>query len=210
MKHFVIHYKKLLDRKKSIIEQFHKNKIKDYEFVQIDRDELDNQNTEIFHKEYSKPMIAVTLSHFYAYHKISENNNSALIFEDDVILSDNFTEKLDCYLKQLPNNFDMLFLGDGCNLHIPELLPDINIYEKQHHETSWGGMGASRCSDSYLISNKCAKSLVNYIRELSYKINTPIDWWLNNAIRDNNFNVYWAEPTIATQGSANGKFGSSY
>jgi GR25 family glycosyltransferase involved in LPS biosynthesis len=42
----------------------------------------------------------------------------AIIFEDDVILSDNFTNILNNYITQLPENYDMLFIGDGANLHI--------------------------------------------------------------------------------------------
>jgi hypothetical protein len=53
--------------------------------------------------------------------------------------------------------------------------------------------------------------LINYVIILkkSNKINLPIDWWLNVASRDNDFKVYWAEPTIVTQGSQNGLFKTS-
>jgi hypothetical protein len=106
----------------------------------------------------------------------------------------------------------MLFIGDGCNLHIEKnkLINDKNIYQKCLYPTNWGGDGAGRCADSYIISKKCAKKLCEYINNLSYKINLPIDWWLNVAARDNNFKVYWAEPTIVTQGSQNGLFSQSH
>jgi hypothetical protein len=48
--------------------------------------------------------------------------------------------------------------------------------------------------------------LCEYISNLKYKIDTNIDWWLNIAARDNKLNVYWAEPTIVTQGSEGGLF----
>jgi len=41
-------------------------------------------------------------------------------------------------------------------------------------------------------------------------IKLPIDWWLNVAARYNNFKVYWAEPTIVTQGTQNGTFKTSH
>jgi hypothetical protein len=105
----------------------------------------------------------------------------------------------------------MLFIGDGCKLHIPKerLVPDIFIYEKNVNPTRWGGQGCSRCSDSYLVSKKCAKQLCDYIANTTKKIGSPIDFWLNEAGRDNNFNVYWAEPTIVTQGSQNGLYATS-
>lgn len=106
----------------------------------------------------------------------------------------------------------MLFIGDGCNLHIQKdkLIPNINIYKKCLYPTNWGGDGAPRCTDSCLVNKKCAIKLCNYINNLPNKINLPSDWWLNVAARDNNLSVYWAEPTIVTQGTQNGLFKSSH
>jgi glycosyl transferase family 25 len=213
---FVVHYKKLIERKQYILEQFKRHNISDYEFIEIDRDELIEQNISMFKTNYSTSQIAIALSHFYAYKQISNNYEHGLIFEDDVILADNFTTIFNNYLKQLPNNYDMLFIGDGCNLHIDELITKKNIYKKEVYPKNWNGReinpyeGCTRCTDSYLISKTCAKQLCHYIDSLNYKINIPVDWWLNVASRDNMFKVYWAEPTIVTQGTQNGLFASSH
>ena len=198
--------------KKHILQQFEKHNITDYEFIEIDRDELDKQNIDMFQQNYSNSQIAILLSHFYAYKEVSEKYESALILEDDVLLSENFAVILNQYVNQLPEEYDMLFIGDGCNLHIEKykIIPNQFIYEKCLYPTNWGGGGATRCTDSYIVSKKCAKKLCEYITNLSYKINLPIDWWLNIASRDNNFKVYWAEPTIVTQGTQNGLFVTSY
>jgi hypothetical protein len=97
-------------------------------------------------------------------------------------------------MSYLPEDYDMLFIGDGCNLHIEKhkLISNKHIYEKCLYPTNWGGDGASRCSDSYIISKKCANKLCEYLKNLKNKINLPSDWWLNVAARDNNFKVYWA------------------
>lgn len=214
MKIFVLHYSKLVDRKKHILEQFNKQGITDYEFIEkYDREDLQDCDTLLFDKGIKKSVVSLTNKHFYAYNMIAENYEKALILEDDVILCDNFMEKLNNYITQLPENFDMLFIGNGCNLHIEKhkLIPNKNIYEKCLYPTRWGGDGASRCSDSYIISKKCATKLCEYINCLKYnkgKITLTTDWWLNVAARDNNFKVYWAEPTIVTQGSQNGTFKS--
>ena len=206
VKVFVIHYKKLIDRKTNILAQFKKNGITDFEFIEIDRDELHAQNTSMFEKDYSKSQIAIALSHFHAYEEIGEKYEHGLIFEDDAVLSPNFTNTMKYYITQLPNDYDMLFIGDGCNLHIEpsKLIPGKHIYKKSLHD------GATRCTDSYLISKKCAKQLHHYIKRLSYKIKIPIDWWLNKAASDNNFKVYWVEPTIVTQGTQNGTYKTSH
>jgi GR25 family glycosyltransferase involved in LPS biosynthesis len=141
---------------------------------------------------------------------VRENYEQALVFEDDVILSNGFMEKLGVYMKQLPTEYDMLFIGDGCNLHIPrnQLKPGQYIYEKCLHETSWGGNGAAKCTDSYIIHQRCAKKICDYIAATSStkKIDKPADWWLNETARDLVLRVYWGEPTIVTQGSQNGVF----
>ena len=112
----------------------------------------------------------------------------------------------------MPENWDMLFIGDGCKLHIEKhiVTPDINIYKKCLYPTNWGGNGATRCTDSYLVNKKCANQLCEYINTMSHKIDINIDWWLNDVSRHYNFNVYWAEPTIVTQGTQNGKYKSSH
>lgn len=213
MKIFVLHYSKLVDRKKHILEQFEREGIVDYEFIEkYDKEEITCEESNLFDVKKVKPsMVSLILKHILAYKMIAENYKYALILEDDVILSDNFIEKINNYMSQLPENFDMLFIGDGCNLHIEKdkLISNKNIYEKCLHPTKWGGDGASRCSDSYIISKKCAVKMCEYIDNLSYKINIPSDWWINVASRDNNFEVYWAEPTIVTQGTQNGLFKTS-
>jgi GR25 family glycosyltransferase involved in LPS biosynthesis len=212
MKIFVIHYKKLTERKQFMLSQFEKHNITDYEFIEIDRDEIHNHNISMFEQNYNKCQIAISLSHFHAYKEISDKYDNGLIFEDDAILSDNFTDTLNKYMNELPNDYDMLFIGDGCNLHIEKhnLIPNQYIYEKCLYPTSWGGDGAGRCTDSYIINKKCASKLCEYINNLEYKIKLPIDWWVNVAARDNIFKVYWSEPTIVTQGSQNGLFKTCY
>jgi len=166
----------------------------------------------MFQSGYNNSQIAISLSHFYAYKQISDKYYNGLIFEDDVILSENFTDILNKYITQLPEDYDMLFIGDGCNLHIEKhkLIPNKNIYEKCLYPTGWGGNGATRCTDSYIITKACASKLCEYINNLEDKIKLPIDWWLNVAARDNNFKVYWSEPTIVCQGTQYGRFQSSH
>ena len=208
IKIFVIHYKKLTDRKKSILTQFEKYNLTNYEFIEIDRDELDNHNTSLFDKKFGNELTAISLSHFYAYKKISEYYDSALIFEDDIILSNNFMIKLTKYMNDLPNDFDILCIGDGCDLHVNniEIVSNKNIYKRDLKQHNY----FIRCTDSYIVSKKCAKFLCEYIDNSAKNINKAIDCWLNNIAIENNFITYWAEPTIVTQGSQNGLFDRSW
>ena len=203
LKIFVIHYKKLTTRKNHIISQFKNHNITNYEFIEIDRDELHDRDTSMFDENWNKGQIAIALSHFHAYAQISSGFDNGLIFEDDVILCNNFTNIFNSYMKELPMDYDMLFIGNGCDFHIPrhETVPNQHIYHKRD--------GGTRCSDSYLISKKCARNLCDYIENCARDIKTPIDLLLNDIISRNRFKVYWAEPTIVAQGTQVGLFKSS-
>lgn len=210
MKIFVLHCSKLVERKKHIIEQFSNQNIP-FEFIEnYDKDDIESESR-FYSKEYKRSTMSLHLKHLHVYKLLSQCTEDALVFEDDIILCDNFMETLNKYLTQLPADYDMLFLGNGCNLHIEKdkLVQDKFIYEKCLYPTSWGGNGASRCSDSYLISNACAKKMFGYIKKLKSPIKLPIDWWINDVARNINLKVYWAEPTIVTQGSQTGLFAGS-
>jgi hypothetical protein len=88
------------------------------------------------------------------------------------------------------------------------MVKDKCIYEKCTQPTHWGGLGGTRCLDSYLVSKKCAVKLCEYIERNSY-IRLSTDLWMNTMMRQCNLKVYWAEPTIVTQGSESGKYKST-
>ena len=146
MKIFVLHYAKLVHRKKYIIEQFLSHSITDYEFIEIEHSEIKVHNI----KEAESSLV---FKHYYAYQLIAEKYDHALILEDDAFLTEGFMDKLNNYMSQLPQDYDMLYIGDGCKLHINKL-SDANIYKKDLYPTSWGGNGATRCTDSYVIHKK--------------------------------------------------------
>ena len=203
MKVFVIHYKKLENRKRDIIQQLQQLHITNYEFIEhYDRDTLTKEDRQNFEEGYKSCQIAITLSHLYAYKKISDKYDCALIVEDDAIFHPNFIELFNDYMKQLPSDFDAFFIGHGCNLHIEnhELKPNCNVYKKQE----------TRCTDSYVVSKKCATNIINYVNNIPYKINSPVDFWLNTVFKDLDLNVYWAEPHLVVQGTIIGKYPSSH
>ena len=211
MKIFVLHCSKLVERKSHILDLFSKQNITNYEFIEnYDKDDIESES-KFYSKEYKRSTMSLHLKHLYVYKLLAQGTEDALVFEDDIILCDNFMETLNKYLSQLPTDYDMLFLGNGCNLHIEKekILPHKFIYEKGLYPTSWGGNGASRCTDSYLISNACAKKMFGYVKKINSTIKLPIDWWINEAARNINLKVYWAEPTIVSQGTHTGLFSGS-
>jgi len=208
MKTYIVHYDKLIYRKKNMDTQLQINNLH-YEYIsKYGKDKLTIEDKKMF-KNISDSEISVCLHHIECYKKIASGNfNYALILEDDAILCKNFSKILNMYVSYLPKNWDMLFIGDGYGLHIPKNILKSNtfVYIKDNLPSIYGGLGATRCLDSYLITKKCAQKIIEKIEKPNYMIPCPTEHWLNYVIRNNNFTVYWCEPTIVTKGSGKNWF----
>lgn len=205
MKTYIIHYTPLKERKNHMDRLLGEEWIlEDVEFiVEADREALTNADLANFGSSILRPAdISLISKHRIAWKKIKE---MALIFEDDVILAPNFSDTLSKYIAELPPDWDLLFIGDGCGLHIDAAVisPYKYTYSKCLEPTSWGGDGATRCTDSYIISPKCAAL---FAADPDRPITKPIDFYMNDLCRKYKCKVFWAEPTIVTQGSEKGLF----
>ena len=217
LKIWIIHYTKLIDRKIFLDQEIPKLSVP-YEYIEkYDKEDLKKTELMLFNLNKIKlSMCSNIRKHIEAYKNILKSPYKYnLILEDDVIINKNFKYILNQGLSQLPINYDMLFIGDGLNMHIPNRfrIPNKLIYYKGRHYSTWGGDGATRCTDSYIISKNCAKKILFYILKLRKNkrlIDMNSDWWLNQVIRDLKLNIYWLEPTIVSQGTQNGKYKSSH
>ena len=213
MKILVIHYDKLIERKKHMLKQFEKAGLNDFEFVSNHgKDKLTAQEKSNF-KNLTDGEISLMMHHFECYKIISQKYNYAIIFEDDVILADNFKNRIEKYISELPEDWDMLFFGEGQGVHIPQyrLRTDVNIYKKMtdlKNKIPGGIDGSTRCADSYIVSKKCAQKIAQVINMLNVT-SIPLDHLLNKINHFCKFNIYWAEPTLAIQGTSNGTFKTS-
>jgi GR25 family glycosyltransferase involved in LPS biosynthesis len=235
MKVYVLHSSNLSKRKKHILEQFRKHNIYNFEFIEkFDAREITEEESRPFAKDYKRTLMSLFLKHIYVYQLIAKESEAseatALIFEDDVILGDDFYEILEKYMNEAngvsdasdckgangvsdanaasdTNKYDMLFIGCGYNLHINKEVIEENkhIYKNPY----------TRATDSYVITSSCAKKICDYYEAatlmgataaLACPITLPINLWLNKAILDKGLNVYWCEPTIVSQGSQSGLF----
>ena len=127
------------------------------------------------------------ISHINALEKIASSYIDGLILEDDLIFNDKFTDNLKKCLDNLPTEWDMVFLSEGCDIHPPDITVDKTLYKYD----------STRCASCYLVSNKAAKKIINTI----IPIKVAIDHQYNIEIKRHNLNVYLLEPTIAYEGS---------
>ncbi len=208
MKTYILHYTPLIERKDHINKTINRHNLDGVFIERYDKEDLLCDEIKKFSSQLGLSTISLAKKHFEAWRLATDRHQ--LILEDDVILDDNFSNKLTAYIRQLPKTYDMLFIGNGCNLHIPHymLVDGLNVYKKSNYPSLWGGDGATRCADSYLITNTCANKLLNYANDSSI-IDLPVDWFMNRVCRELDLEVYWAEPTIVQQGSEVGLFKNS-
>jgi glycosyl transferase, family 25 len=142
--------------------------------------------------------IAITISHIQTYETIARQDEEwALIFEDDAVLVPDFAARFDEYFAHLPADADMVFLGDCCGLRVADLEPGRTFYRKDHP--------ATKCTDSYLIRRSAATTLAKTIVPFAL----PIDFELNYQLKLHDLCVYWLEPPLVTQGSQAGLYEST-
>ena len=216
IKCYITHYTPLADRK-----VFQKTQMSEhgfsYTFIEdFDRENLTETSTSKFClNAVSMPCVSLFLKHIEAMRLISRSDHECgYILEDDAVFSEKFPILFPQILSELPRDYDMLFTGTSLekwNLHIPDHMQNAGqlVYKKCRGATKWGGNGATRGTDSILVSKSCCAKILDYYDKLNKNnIRLPIDWWLNQTIRKLNLNVYWCEPTIVIQGSET-IFGSS-
>lgn len=155
------------------------------------------------YRKLSNVEISNAIDHIYAMQQsIINNYNTVLIIEDDVIFQENFILDFNKCMKTVPNDFDILTISDGCKLHIDNPRYGINIESNKywylnpkHH---------LRCASTYIIKNSTIKKLLKNIIPFCM----TIDWEFNYNFAINNFNVYWLEPTLCSEGSQIGVYKS--
>jgi len=193
---YICHYTKLTDRKNILINHLSDLGIHNYEWVE--NYNTDNWDVEEIKKEYPNifqiithgkilpnSIVSLLLKHLWILKDIVKNQyKSVLVLEDDVVLCENFKEKLNLYMSQLPPDWDLGWVGTCCNLHAA-MNGNTNVYRKE----------GSRCTHAFIINLKCAETLLPHI---NYP-NNAADWYYNYLIEKHNLNNYWFEPPLAIQ-----------
>lgn len=196
---YIVHYAPLQDRRAFLEDSLQKNGFTNYEFVtDFDRDKTPPEVIKQYYKgnTLSPAPICVTISHLEIYKKAIENNyNMILILEDDAVLFPNFKADLDRYCNNIPEDFEIGFLNDGCGFHAQGVRPD----------KIWYPVNRTRTCCAYLITKGCCEKLV----KSSIPFFEVIDFELHSQIVRQNLKCYWCEPTIVSDGSAT-KYGMSY
>jgi GR25 family glycosyltransferase involved in LPS biosynthesis len=228
---FIVHWKKLIDRKEYLEKEFGNYNINWLDFYDRDTlteedinnvydDSIETWNNRVVglyndpptYRNLSKPEICNSMSHIYAFKNMLINDiEYALVLEDDVRLKKDFFNLFDHYFNLTPSDFDIIFFGSafsvnildsvGCENDKPPIKTQNGVYVYEKLRNP-----KTRCVDAYILSNSTAEKLNSIIDE---KISLPYDFDLAYFIKKLDLKVYWWEPGLVYQGSQTGEYRSS-
>ena len=110
---YIVHYKKLVERRKAIENSLNLSGIEYYFETNYDRGNLKQEDKKNF-CDLKDSYKANFLSHIKCYELLRNSKDEfALILEDDSIPEKIFYKNIQKYLKQLPKDFGLFFVSDG-------------------------------------------------------------------------------------------------
>jgi hypothetical protein len=163
-------------------------------------------NTDL-QKEYNRDLrtneISLFLNFYIIFKRIlgSYKEGIFITYESDIIFKNNI-HLLNVLINKL-RDFDCIAFGSGCSFEVsnPNLNIDIDIYK----------MNRTRCTDSFIWTYKGIEKFTLYIEKIIFTtgIDWPIDFFMDNFLKQNNFDMYWTYPSLTIQGSQNGTYKST-
>jgi len=200
-KTFVINMKKDFKRLNYIKKECKKNNIifeifNGIDGIKLNINQLKNNNTIKLHqnsffnhnrqgRKSLKGSIGCALTHISIWKKIAKSKKQhTLILEDDVIITPNFWNKFNIYSKQIPNNWDIIFLG-GVRIFGKKISKNII------KATSTTNNLMNNCGlYAYIINKNSAQKLINITNPITNYIDIQINRHYNN------LQVYYLHPNI--------------
>lgn len=221
----ILHCKKLTDRKQNILDQMNKFEFSNYSFFEdFDANELTDYFVKChyisglddlsawtkkvnlwgpaalgYHPKKCNPAeISLTIKFGKVFQYLSKiDADTFIVFEDDVLLCENFDKHFYHYLSQTPSDWDAIYFGSGANLKPSDVNANQIAYLKPHP--------ASRCADSIVLKKKTVQDLAS----TWFPFNLISDWELGYQHYAHGHKVYWWEPPLVLQGSEHGVFRST-
>jgi glycosyl transferase family 25 len=213
MKYFVINLDRCQDRlSKFFNTNEHNEKIERFRAVDGNKLAIESLETRgLIQKElrsYSRPALAVALSHGLLWEKCIEINEPISIFEDDAILNNNFFEKSQKVLETLPDSWEFIAWGwnfdSAMQFYLPgsfspcitfysqdELRKNIDSFKTQNFISNAYKLHTLFGAVAYSISPPGARQLKRHCFPIvEKKIFVPA---LNRDVLNYGFDVAWNE-----------------
>jgi len=174
---YCINLDKRLDRWNEAQEQFNKHNLKVERFPAI-LGNPENISTKIIPGH-----VGCVLSHYNIVKKADESGiNQILILEDDVVFCEDLQEKFEQFIKQVPEDWDMLYFGGNHNGEPLEKVTE-NVYKIHKTYTT----------HAYAIRKPVYKVVLKMFPKLQFEVDVMY------SILQNSFNCYVFRPHLAWQ-----------
>lgn len=179
---FCINLERRPDRKEAMESQLLKENIPFEIFPAVDGKQIldDDKRLEMFDKNVSRGAIGCSLSHIELWIKLLNEPeiDTYLIMEDDLVLGNNFNDKLDTLLRSMNDKYlpSLIFLHYHMMKNIQEKLHNFynhmsdkySVIETLKSNNCMGGTGL------YLVNKKFVKEFLPYIQFMSMPIDNLI------------------------------------
>lgn len=205
---FVAHVKKGYEERRVHIERHLQSHGIDFEFMlNGDIPDITSQHLERYFKGQMKTSNGITscaLKHFFICEEIiNRNYQGALILEDDIFLSDNFTIVFNATMKEAAKESldDQSLMISYENSNLKFIPADEQVKDRFLYRRDKG-----RCTGAYFVNRTAAQKIIDHA--VKEKCGVPIDYFHNDLSKAKELNIYWCHPTVAEQGSHNGLFAS--
>lgn len=203
---YVCHYTKLRKRKSHLESLFEDLKIVNTQWVEVyDKESLTNdmlkgfvnirkplglgsRTNSMFHERRTLRLseISLLLKHHFCWRDVVEKGyDNVLVLEDDVTFIDNFVEKYNTQTNNLPDDYDLIWVGGYLNWKGSGEVTNKYFYPGPR----------ARCTHAYIISNKCCNVMIKHF----IKNNYPADFMFDDAIHNLNLKSFWMEPSLIHQ-----------
>jgi len=195
MKYFCLHHLPLQDRRDYLQERF---KVLNLVVEWVTNFAPEEITIPIDATFKNQAEFSLYCKHLYCIEQqIKHNINNIIIFEDDVLLPDDFNEHVNQCLQEFKEiNGDLLFLGICCGIQPSNIVPNKKVY--------WEPGFLTRCAHCYIVTLEAAKKIYKHLQV------NPVayDFKLNKIIESENLKSCYGEPGIH-QGTQGGKYISS-
>lgn len=201
--YYCIHHSAAIERKQYLLPFFEKENLQVHWIEDFLPSSKEVADVGIINSQHSanklflnNAEISCYLKHLKAINTIAESNTDGIIIEDDIEIPNFSLKNLILKIKDLfvEKNGDILFIGSFSGYDISEEFPDEIFHDEWIR---------SRCAHCYLITNKCAKNILDFMKNPI----APLDWQLNYAIEKFNLKCFWSKKHI-NQRTEKGKIAS--
>jgi len=193
---YIINLEKDKERYEKSIKQLRDYKLNNYNFIKaingnnLNNNEFKSYTSDIGYYITSPSMVGCGMSHIKTWEKIVQNNiQYSLILEDDFIFKENFLNDFNELIRNVPDNFDLLFLNENILVNKYLKIQDINNYlYKPLFLVEMVG---------YIITLEGAKKLLKKINKVSYHIDVHI--CINHLLNNNELNIIASKKPLIYQ-----------